>query len=510
LRAFLEAQALYRGGKHTDAIRRYERALRLDSTFALAALHLALATDRLQAPQHERAIALAWAARDDFNERDRALIEAFAGSRYPAPSSEAERVIGWERAASLASDLPAVWHELGERYFHYGAVLGLPDGYARATSAFTRALALDPGFTPSRRLAILAAARAGDLALLDRLASPAALRDSLGDLAPAFRWRVALARGDSTALDDARATFGRLDAANLRLIAMATQLDGVAPDDGERAVRLLRARVDGGAGELDVLSARHSLAINQGRPAVALDVTEQIQRLEPGSRAHLRLRILDALYAEGDTALATAWAMRLDRAANGAPVQVPAARALQLADRCVLGQWHLARNGARAAQDIRSTIEQLRAAAPRRQTALVMASSAVCAELLETSLAVSTGARDALDRVKHLDSLAIGSPPMGDASAYLNIAVARMYERLNQSERALAAIRRRPYLTVWPRYLATARRIEGRLALLAGDAEGAARAYDAYLAFRSDPEASVAVQVDSVRSARANSSAKAR
>ena len=78
-----------------------------------------------------------------------------------------------------------------------------------------------------------------------------------------------------------------------------------------------------------------------------------------------------------------------------------------------------------------------------------------------------------------------------------------MWEGLGEKTLALDAIRRRPYLSGWPRYLATARREEGRLAALAGDQAGALRAYREYLAWRPVPEPGVQSEVSSVRAAEA-------
>ncbi|MDQ3949841.1 MAG: hypothetical protein M3282_05805, partial [Gemmatimonadota bacterium] len=65
LRAYLDGQAEYRRGDYSSALQHYERALRSDSSFALAALRLAVAADRINdAEQHDRALALAWAARE--------------------------------------------------------------------------------------------------------------------------------------------------------------------------------------------------------------------------------------------------------------------------------------------------------------------------------------------------------------------------------------------------------------------------------------------------------------
>jgi hypothetical protein len=53
----------------------------------------------------------------------------------------------------------------------------------------------------------------------------------------------------------------------------------------------------------------------------------------------------------------------------------------------------------------------------------------------------------------------------------------------------------------WPRYLATARREEGRLALAAGDRAGSLAAFREYLALRAAPEGAAVAEVAEVRAA---------
>ena len=322
LKAYLSGQAAYRQGRFAEAVRHYERAVDADSTFALAAFRLSMAADRLNvAEQHDRALAVAWKYRESLNARDQAHLVAFAGPRYPAPSSEAEQLAAWERAAGLAPDRSEVWQELGERFFYDGPVMGAATWRERASAAFRRALALDPNASMARAHLILLAARARDTVELDGLASRAAVADSVGDLAPFLSWRVALAREDAGGLRRARESLAETDATNLRWIAMSSLFDAVGPQDGERALRLM-----------------------------------------------------------------------------------------------------------------------------------------------------------------------LTGPAVSDAATYANIVIARLYERLGDSRAALAAIRRRGYMSGWPRYLASATRKESRLALALGDSVAAADAYRRYLSFRQDAE----------------------
>lgn len=498
LRAYLDGQTAYRRGDYSDAVQQYERALRADSSFALAALRLALAADRINdAEQHDRALALAWAERDELSERDAAHLIAFAGPRYPAPSPETQQLAAWQRAVALAPDRAEVWYELGERYFHDGAVLGLGDARERAGAALRRALELDPEHTASRRLLALLATRIGDRTALTAVATPAALRDSMGDLAPFVRWRVAIARDDRAALQRMRAELPAMSRANLRGIAMSSQFDAVGVDDGERAIRVLRfGRSPRAADQLDALLAEHSLALNQGRPVLALDVTEQLQDAQPGWRAHLRLRILDAIYAEGDRGAAASAADELLVRVSQATGASAAAGAIQLADACVVAQWRLSQGETRG---VARLLQSLREAGTPRVAVPIGANPLTCAEIIDATLAVAMRQPDALQRVERLDSLMLSGPAVGDASTYAHLAVARLYERLGAPERALAAIRRRPYMAGWPRYLATTRREEARLAAASGERQHALEMYRRYLALRGDPEAEVAEQVRVVR-----------
>lgn len=490
LRAYLDGQAEYRRGDYSGAAQHYERALHADSSFALAALRLAIAADRVNdAEQHDRALALAWAARDELGAPDAAHLLAFAGPRYPAPSPAIEQLEAWQRAVTLAPGRAEVWYELGERYYHDGAVLGLTDARPRASAALRRALDLDPAHRPSRRLLVLLAARLGDTTALAELATPRALRDSMGDLAPFVQWRVAIARNDTEALQRMRAEIPRMNRSNLRAIAMAAQFDAVGLDDGERAIRVLRlAGTPRATDRLDALLADHSLALNTGHPVRALDVTEQLQDAEPGWRAHLRLRILDAIHAEGtggDDGAAEEAAEQLSILVNRGVESAPAAEAIRLADACVVAQWRLSRGEVRGIPQI---LRMLRAAGTPRVPVPIGANPLACAEIIEATMAVVTSERDALQRVRRLDSLMLSGPAVGDAGTYAHLAVADLYSRLGEPERALEAIRRRRYMAGWPRYLATSRRQEGQLATQLGDREGALRVFRQYLAMRQDPE----------------------
>ena len=105
LRAYLAGRAAYRRADYQGAMRAYEQSLAHEPTFARAALGLAMSADHVNAAeQHDRGLAIAWARQRELPVGDREYLRAFAGPRYPEPSSAAEAMDAWERAVNVAPD----------------------------------------------------------------------------------------------------------------------------------------------------------------------------------------------------------------------------------------------------------------------------------------------------------------------------------------------------------------------------------------------------------------------
>jgi hypothetical protein len=284
---------------------------------------------------------------------------------------------------------------------------------------------------------------------------------------------------------------------DLTAIARLGQQTGEEPGDIEQVLRIKRLRAQRQHDELDAILAQHSLALNEGRPSLALALTEQLAESQPGWRAHLRLRVLDALYGGGDSVAAAKAAAQLALRVDAPPPKRQSARALRLADDCVLAQWRIARD---SSADISALIAELRSAGLPNNPVPVGANPHACAELLEATVAVVRHLPEARARLAHVDSLVLRGPGAGDAGTYANILIARLYERTGRPFHALSAIRRRAFADGWPRYLATARHEEGRLALLLGQRAEARAVYRKYLALRKSPEPYAAREVARVRS----------
>lgn len=492
LRSYLGGETAFRRNDYANAIRLYETALRRDSTFAPAALRLAVAADRMgDASRVRQALAAAWHHRDGLAARDRATLAAFIGDRYPAPPRRANRIDDWLKPAEITPTSVEAWTVAGARLIHEGAAAGVDRWPERASSALRRALQLDSAYVPAARLLAELSLRDGRLNSLTDVARRAALDDDTSPLAPFLRWRLAVAREGNTTTRARRVDLADLGPASLRAVAMASQFDVIALDDGARALRLLRNDRQGRPTP-DLALAEHSLALNQGRVRDAQEATSRLASAG-ADRPELRLRILDAIYGDADSATAR------EAAATLADIQRAAGDgrrgSYRAADLCVIAQWELNVGNAVGAERMS---RELRAEefAPG---AAVWASPRACADLIDAAVAVAMGRPDAASRVAALDSLAFTVETAGDAAAYAPLWIARMHERLGENEPALRALRRRPYMSDWPRYLAPMLREEGRLAESVGDIAGALEAYGAYLKLRQSPEASLRAEADEIR-----------
>jgi DNA-binding SARP family transcriptional activator len=488
LRAYLAGRAAYRRADYHAAVRAYGQSLNQDPRFALAALGLAISADRVNAAeQHDQGLAIAWEKQGELPPADRVYLRAFAGPRYPEPSSAAEALAAWERVVRVAPGRAEGWHELGESFYYNGEALGMRDGGSRAEDAFRHALRLDPSFVPSWRMLSLLLARQGDTLALRRLRANRPPTDTADDASLFVRWRSANALSDTRELRRVRRAFDDAPSAALRSIAMTSQFDGVSVDDGDRALEILRRRPLSDAEEIDIALARHSRALNSAQFSTALTITEDLGGRQPALHPQLRLRVLDALYSHGDRDAASAAAKNLEHfVGESMPATVPDS-AVRLADLCVLGQWRLAEHDTSAA---RTTVRELRGGGAPRFPVPVGANPATCAELIDASLAIAERGPAARDRLAHLDSLMLSGPAVGDAMRYANLVVARQYQSIGEPRHAVAALQRRSYMRGWPRYRATGLQLLIELSMQLGDTATARSASQRLMATGRPPRTS--------------------
>ena len=486
LRAYLEGQSAYRRGQYSEALEKFGRALDVDSTFAIAGLGLSLA-DGWAGTGHarDRGRAVAWRWRERLSPRDRALLIAHVGPAYPRPATVRERLTATEQALRLAPDRVELWYELGDLHFHFGRILGVDAWESEAERALRRAVQSDSAFAaPIHHLVALYARqrRSADLRALIDATIAAGLGDATADF---LRWRSAVALGeqppDSVALES-------MSTETMAWIAMITQDDGVDRPRGEHAARLRHARPATREERFERHLSVHSVALNGGRPREAADLSESLREVQPDSSLHLRLRVLSALYGEGDLPTAQQAAESLGRAPRGG-----LARRL---DRCVLLQWRVAAGEVPSRETVPDT-------APDGADDSASPGERLCEATVDAMRATRRRDPSAPSAVARLDALLRSGPSefyFGDgAFDHATIALARLLEQSGDRAAALAALRRRPYFIGWQPFLATSLLHEARLAAALGDRDGAIRAYEHHLALRHGPEPPRRAFTDSVR-----------
>ena len=508
LRAFLEGQAAIRQGLFDRACERYAEALRVDSTFALAGVELAYASAGCVANfPNARMLGqrVAWRGRERLSPRDRAVLDAYVGPRYPQIPTPAELVAGGERAVQLAPDNPAAWVFLADAYFALGPLLGIPDAHERARRAFARGLAVDSNFIPFAGFAIAVHAAHGDTTAARRIAALGLPLEPRSEPGYSQLWIAGTALGDSALVRRWRAlaTPTRTDLGNV--VDWAIEAGGSLAD-AEYAAALHRAGAASDRDRFDAWQDEHLLSLARGQPARLVHAYATLfpvpAELPPGrtmsrwaGATAAQWAVLDALFDCGDPALAARARRALD-GALGDSLTMPVGLT-------VAALYDVMHGDPRAADGAIPLLRRLQVADSDNRLRV-----ARLALLLDAPLAAASGRADAPAALARLDS-ALRDPPMAMASDEIfgpvgNLVAARLWERSGDVPRALAAVRRRLFFQRRAYFFGAVLRQEGRLATLAGDRAGAVVAYRRYLRLRGDAEPSVRTEVASVRGALAD------
>jgi serine/threonine-protein kinase len=212
LRAYLEGEQRYRRSRWSEAISQFQRAVEIDSSFALAFHRLSLAQGWAQDVASPRAV--------EYSERAARLADRLPRREALLFRGTAERQHG--RLASmrlleqLVDDYPddmEAWYQLGEAYYHIGKDALYPK--VAAPEAFHRALELDPTFAPSYIHLIDDAFADQDSAGARDLIARYQQVDSAGPDAYGFRLAFSLVWGDSVSQGKATAALDTAATATL-------------------------------------------------------------------------------------------------------------------------------------------------------------------------------------------------------------------------------------------------------------------------------------------------------
>jgi hypothetical protein len=333
------------------------------------------------------------------------------------------------------------------------------------------------------------AAFGGDTATVRRAGVLYISRDTVGPTADYVRWLVAAGTADIPAQRAMRARFHSMNRATLDHIYVTGQMSGLGLDDADSAATLLTENATNPIEKGAALRREALIADNRGRPSEATRLLRRMNELRAqGAYSFRNFTIEAAMFGDGDRAAADSSARDLARSLARDTLPLLSGDVLRRVSVAMtnLSMWYLGGGDtARAA----AAIDWLR----RHAEGQGRNRFSVVPEMLIASRARRP---DGAVLRALVDSMALDGccamPP------YTDIALARAYEESGDEAAALRVIRR----GVWyfpPRLLATQVREEGRLAARLGDRTGAIRAWEHYLALRSNPEPPLIAERDSIR-----------
>ena len=497
LRAYLDGQAKMRRVDVMGAAKDFERALDADSTFALAALGLRMASSWYgEATLQQRGLDIAWRERARLSQRDQALLLAVAGPRYPEAPTAQELLQARERYLAMAPDRADAWYLLGDHIFHYGWVLNVPNPEERALESFRRASEIDSTYVVGYVHALPLSLSLGDTADARRFERLRLAADTSRYWYVLHRWQKAYVLGDSAR---AHAIADSIDLSQYVYgMDQVAFYDGTGTSDVRRGIDTALKKENSDQSRRAIERLAHDFELVSGRPSSAL--AHLLASGDSATDANIPiLEVRDALIADGDTTAARDAVRALARWEAGPIASDSARRANQRAATRVLEPWRLAHGDT---SQTRRSIDRLRAIAHpltgARKTEADVEIAAI--EAMHADVAHSPDLRAI---TLHLDSLlrvldyATANP---GRTSFENLIAARLLEKVGDTRGALAAARRRTDAWVQNNpYLATQLHEQGRLAALAGEREEAIRAYRHYLAFRTDVDPALRPQVEAVR-----------
>ncbi|MEN8374196.1 MAG: hypothetical protein ABFS34_01975 [Gemmatimonadota bacterium] len=237
LKAFLEGERLYRRGRFDESTEAFQRAVSIDTAFALAYYRLSLLAEwNLRGDLADWAADRAVRSLDRLADRERELLEAL----------QVRRTGDNERAARLYRSILSLYPEerealidLAEILIHAAPLRG--GSFAASREAFEQVLSMDPEHSTSLLHLARVAAAEGKLAELDSLGDRFLRINPTGDRALEIATLRAFARGDSLAQERSLAALAQPETSELSIALAAWDVATYARnlDGAERISRLL-------------------------------------------------------------------------------------------------------------------------------------------------------------------------------------------------------------------------------------------------------------------------------
>ncbi len=498
LRAYLDGQARLRRGDAVNAARDFDRALKEDSTFALAGLGLRLATGWYgDQPLGNRAIQIAWRERARLSQRDQALLMALAGPKYPATSSNVDVYKSREQYLSMAPDNAEAWYLIADQIFHYGSAMGIRDWEDRSLAGFKKAMELDSTYLPGYTHAMPLAPSMGDTAFYNRALRLRSAADTSSYWRMQNDWYFASRRGDAPEAERILQSLGPKQDINLTGVIRHLLFDGTGALQTKYAVDRFIALAVTDADRRARARYAHDVMLDLGRPGDASRYLAASRDSALDLNA-LIITVRDAELGQIPEAQAMTAVKLLSQKESNPDAGDSAGRAVQRALVRLLEPWRIAHGDT---SQTRRSLQRLRLFARDARNDPVQAEVEIAyIEMLPADAAKSPILRRSVERLDSLTLLLdVGAAPPARL-AQQTIAGSRVWEKLGEPARALVLAGR---YAIWSTeampYLATQLRDQGRLAVKAGDKKRAIRAYEHYLGMRATAEPAMMPQVDSVR-----------
>lgn len=281
LEAYVNGEQALRAGQFATASEHFKRAVRADTTFALAYLRLSQAANWTGADWVAvRSAEAAVRHGGRLSEPQRLLASAWL-AYVTGRGLDAEREFR-ELVATDPQNTDA-WYHLGETIFHWGPMFGWHAADAR--EAFSRVLELDPGNVAAIVHLVRLATREGNPALVDQMSDKIARLGSDDDHVLEVRALRAWAAGDTAEQRRLLAEMRLLDAPTLWSIAVSLAANAGEPAAVRSLLPLLAPGPDlmagdpGGHRQVRIFAALLEGA--SGRFAAAMDWIDSVEVIDP-------------------------------------------------------------------------------------------------------------------------------------------------------------------------------------------------------------------------------------